>query len=398
MSNPSAATGGIEASFAALNLNDPNLDPRIALQQQAEFYRTELAAQNQEYRRSLEQVVSVVRNETDTKTKSTAPERDFKPTAAKPPTFNGETFKKFAHEAQAIIDQYLHNAEEQARLYGFLADNEVSTFRIHRTYVDWVSTGLTGHAATTWRRLDQTVRHKMTWNEFRKWIFVEFTSPLTLQQAISSMDALRQIGSCTTYSQQFNELVNACLSSNVEYSAAHLCVKYRQGLKPKLRADRDLFDINDDLRHLQHEAERLDDFYWRTSKSIRDTTTSGNNSSSQPRRSFLPDRRNYVNEATPMEIDNLRVTPTRNNGSNKDRTLKLTDQEKAIYRANGWCTYCRSHDHDLAHCNHPKRRHTPTTPTTAATRLANVSTTTATSQPDSRDSPVGNSGQHARPL
>ncbi|KAJ3192060.1 hypothetical protein HDU67_005642, partial [Dinochytrium kinnereticum] len=183
---------------------------------------------------------------------------EFKVTSVKPPAFSGDLRKKPAHEAQAIIDEYLHQSAEQARLYGFRGDEEDSRYENQWTYVDWVSTGLTGLALDKWRRISDDERHEMTWDEYRTWIQHAFSSPLTLDQAVETWDDLKQKGSAVSYSQQFNELVRAIQSCGVELSTILLCVKYRKGLKQSLREKEDLFDINFDLDKLQHEAERLD--------------------------------------------------------------------------------------------------------------------------------------------
>ncbi|KAJ3204535.1 hypothetical protein HDU67_009450 [Dinochytrium kinnereticum] len=176
---------------------------------------------------------------------------DFKITSRKPVAFDGDLRKKQAHEAQAVIDEYLHQAAEDARLYGFRGDDEDPQYRNHKSYVDWISTGLTGLARAQWRRIDEQVRHAMTWREYCKWVRENFT----LQQAL---DKIKQKGAATLYSQHFNELVAAIASSGIEYPEVNLCFKYRRGLKPILHSNEDLFQIQEDLQRLQRTTERLD--------------------------------------------------------------------------------------------------------------------------------------------
>ena len=148
---------------------------------------------------------------------------EFKMTSRSPPSFNGDSSKLSAHEAQTIINQYLYKAAEEARIYGFLADNETPAFRNHRTYVDWISTGLSGLALSRWSEIDVKTRHSMSWSDFSKWIQREFSSQLTLDDAILALDELKQRGSAKIYSQQFNQLVAAIKVNENEYPVRVLC-------------------------------------------------------------------------------------------------------------------------------------------------------------------------------
>ncbi|KAJ3193997.1 hypothetical protein HDU67_004928, partial [Dinochytrium kinnereticum] len=187
----------------------------------------------------------------------------------------------------------------------------------------------------------------MTWREYCKWVRENFASQLTLQQAIESLDKIEQKGAATLYSQQFNELVAAIASSGIEYPEVILCFNYCRGLKPILRSNEDLFQIQDDLPRLQRATERLDDFHWREGTHKRNLSNNGNYNSNQLKgrdQSFRNQRQenkkgNQSDGATPMEIDNT-----------KAERSKLTDQEKATYRANGWCASCRSHKHRYEDC------------------------------------------------
>ena len=48
----------------------------------------------------------------------------FKAPSVQPPSFDSLTKNKAAHENQKTIDEYLHTAENMARINGHLADNE----------------------------------------------------------------------------------------------------------------------------------------------------------------------------------------------------------------------------------------------------------------------------------
>ena len=84
---------------------------------------------------------------------------EFKVPSVKAPSFDGKCRHKNAQEAQTIIDDYLHQCARDARLYGFLADGQTSNKKNHRTYVDWISTGLTGPALQKWRQIPQPQQH-----------------------------------------------------------------------------------------------------------------------------------------------------------------------------------------------------------------------------------------------
>ena len=47
----------------------------------------------------------------------------FKITSVPPPSFDGSSRHRQAHDNQRIIDDYLHKSEQLAFLHGFLADN-----------------------------------------------------------------------------------------------------------------------------------------------------------------------------------------------------------------------------------------------------------------------------------
>jgi len=266
----------------------------------------------------------------------------FKMPSIQPPTFSGNVRSKPAHEAQALIDDYIHRAETMAALHKFRGDNEPETYRGQPTYVQWVSISLTGLASSYWRRVPLAQRQQMTWAEYRQWIQTNFTSQLTLQEAIDAMDAIKQKGPATQYTEMFNELVEAIRSANVEYQQEHLCVKYRKGLKDHLRSKASLFRISDNLDALQREAERLDDFYWRIMKN----SNKSNNNKTGFRQPFRGPQQPPKDD--PMDLDNAQF-----------RLKRLTDQEKVTYRANGWCTFCRSHDHTWAQCTAPGKQARP---------------------------------------
>ena len=124
---------------------------------------------------------------------------NFQITSVIPPKFTGAVKKKPAHEIQVEIDSYLHNmAQEQAWIYGFRADNEDPQYNNHKSYVDWISTGLSGVALSRWRLQTPMERYNMTFSQYFQWIRKEFTPELTLTKVMNTLDNLKQTGSCRT--------------------------------------------------------------------------------------------------------------------------------------------------------------------------------------------------------
>ncbi|KAJ3201415.1 hypothetical protein HDU67_001358 [Dinochytrium kinnereticum] len=271
---------------------------------------------------------------------------EFKATSKKPPTFDGELKKKAAHDAQAIIDNYLHTSSQEARLHDFLGDNETPRYENHKTYVDWVSTGLEGQAMNQWRRLPEPQRHSMTWEQYSDWIQTRFSSKLTLTQAVDALDDLKQKGSAVSYTQNFNEIIAALRSCEVNLPASYLTCKYRKGLKDHLRQNKDLFSIETDLEHLQEETERFDDFYWRGRSQEKDKDKDNSQKKKGQNQPFRQGggQNNTQNGPTPMEIDTVK-------GNQQTQRTKLTEEEKRQYEKNGWCKYCRAHDHTIDKCS-----------------------------------------------
>jgi hypothetical protein len=300
---------------------------------------------------------------------------EFKPLTTPAPSFSGDTRFLPAHEAQDKIENYLFEVESRAHLLRLRPSIVTETdYRDHPTYVQWASTGLKGTALTKWRKLDVTMRNNLSWNAYQEWIVKNFSSPLVISQAIKAMDTITQKGSAVTYSALFNNIVNALSSAGVIYPAKHLCTKYLQGLKPHLQSDKDLFAI-EDLDDLQAEAERLDDFYWRMNQGNKGKNNAHQQGNQQHHRSnnqrqssnlkepFRPFRgqsstsdngRPHYNLAVddPMEVDNITATT----GRDRRKFIPLSDSEKQAYRNNGWCVYCRSHEHSIDHCQKLKKK------------------------------------------
>jgi hypothetical protein len=274
---------------------------------------------------------------------------EFKMTSRDPPSFSGDFSKKQAHQIQVEISEYLDNCEMQGRMYKFLFDNEPSIYSNQTHVREWISTGLTGIASSAWRQLSTIERQTKTWADFKKWIQDSFSSKLTLEQAAQALVELRQKASLKNYAQNFNDLNSALSTGNVILPPTFLCILFRLGMKDNLRTENALFEIKDNLVKLQQDAERLDDFYWRQGSKQR----AKDKGRTQP-----PNLRNgsQTNNSTrttstdgpvPMELGNVQ----RNSNNNENQTKrKLTDEEKAQYRKNGWCVYCRSKEHAYEVC------------------------------------------------
>jgi hypothetical protein len=281
----------------------------------------------------------------------------FKVPSVKPPTFNGETIKKPAHEAASIINDYLYTSEEVCRLHRFLGDNETPTHVGQPSYTDFIATGLTGQALKAWQHVETNTRRAMTWSNYQTWIRNNFSSPLTFTEANESLRTLKQKGSAQAYTQVFNDLVYSIEASTPSipgstspvasaFNVQVLCSLYRGGLKPILQADADLHKLNTNLTDLQRETERLDDFYWRQGKKSNNNnySSSRNHQGSNQHHSTYANKSGSGSGPAPMDLSNLQ------------QRRRLTDDEKQLYRRNQWCTYCRSHEHTYEKCDSPGKR------------------------------------------
>ncbi|KAJ3093430.1 hypothetical protein HDU97_009758, partial [Phlyctochytrium planicorne] len=150
----------------------------------------------------------------------------FKVTSARPPPFDGNFGNKPAHTVQGLIEEYIDKAETQARLHGFLDDHSEPMFRNHMTYVDWVSTSLSGIALAKWRTMSTTTRYTMSWFDYCH---------------------------AAEYTCRFNEIVDSLNKQNVKYDTLVLCTYYRTGLKQRLQEHKDIYEC-DDLAILQQRA------------------------------------------------------------------------------------------------------------------------------------------------
>lgn len=266
----------------------------------------------------------------------------FKIPSAQPPAFDGKTYTRPAHEAQATIDEYLHQAENKARFYQLRADNAPLTFTGQLTYVEWIVLGLTGYASEQWRLLPDEERKTKTWHDYKRWIRQTFTSPMTLQQAITTLDNLKQTKSALNYTQDFNRLIAALESKEVKFPTLYLCTKYKKGLKAHLQNNATLFAITTDLAALQQEATRLDTINWELMKSTKDYNGNRRNDN-RPTHRPSNQASSTTDSPTAMELDNT------------ERFTKLTDNERETYRRNNWCTFCRKKDHVIDKCERRKQ-------------------------------------------
>ncbi|KAJ3093522.1 hypothetical protein HDU97_009514 [Phlyctochytrium planicorne] len=275
----------------------------------------------------------------------------FKVTSCPPPSFNGNFGTKPAHVVNATIEEYLDNAQQQCLLHGFLADNERPRYIEHKTYVQWLCSGLKGSAATKWRSVDIKTRQNMHWRDYCKWIRKNFTSQLAVSQAIDALDIIQQRTSVIEYNTRFNELVDSLIKNRVSYPEIALCTKYRRGLKTHLSSHKDIYESND-LQEIQDRAETLDDIHTRTTRAAK---------RSEPKSSSSGTANNNIQAVADA----------------KPKHKPLTAEEKALYKENCWCTYCRSHDHTYEDCTAPgKRQHKKSTKTDNA--VATVGSSRAT--------------------
>lgn len=290
----------------------------------------------------------------------------FRMPSVQPPKFDGMARNKQAHDTQRIIDEYLHRAEEMAKLHGFLADGQQASAANQPTYVQWVSTGLTDQALASWRQMDKRQRENLSWKAYCTWIHSTFSSSLTLQQAFLNITTLQQKGSALVYSQNFNNLVNAVQAHGCMIHPKLTCILYRNGLKSHLKENPSLFSLQSDLQELQKATEQLDEFHFRNNKAVSDKSrrsiadriksTTGNGG----HHSFR------ANDPNAMDLSNVQTF------------APLTPEERAIYQQNNWCTYCRAKSHAKADCYKLKRlREDRPTKKKVSLNNATVATSTA---------------------
>ncbi|KAJ3111944.1 hypothetical protein HDU96_005119 [Phlyctochytrium bullatum] len=193
---------------------------------------------------------------------------EFRIPSVSPPTFKGEPRKK-ARDTQAAITNYLDEAERLCRSHNLRGDGQPARYNNHLTYVQWLEAGLKEHAAERWRKLDFNQRVNMTFHDFKNWVQLTFSSPLSFHDAMRSLTTLKQHRSCREYVEEFDHLVRAIKACNIKLQEEVLVFFFREGLKDHLQQSKDLFEIKI-LRDLQTEATRLDTFYWETQNSLDD--------------------------------------------------------------------------------------------------------------------------------
>ncbi|KAJ3095370.1 hypothetical protein HK100_005847 [Physocladia obscura] len=155
---------------------------------------------------------------------------DFKMPSVKPLEFSGIFKGKATHGLQNSLDDYLDRSLEICQLYNFARTIGTAIHAGQPTYVQFVSSGLTGRACIAWRQLTEQQRTEATWDFYKQWIQHTFGSTLTLSQAVEAMEDLHHTKASTQYSAALNELVSATSTANVTYPEEHLCVKYNGSL------------------------------------------------------------------------------------------------------------------------------------------------------------------------
>ncbi|KAJ3133965.1 hypothetical protein HK100_003956 [Physocladia obscura] len=141
--------------------------------------------------------------------------------SVKPLEFSGNFKGKTGHELQNSLDDYLNRSLELCQLYNFARTIGTATHAGQPTYVQFVSSGLTGCARIAWRQLTEQQRTEATWDFCKQWIQCTFSSTLTLSQAVETMEDLHQTGAVTQYSAA--KLVSAISAAGVTYPEQHLC-------------------------------------------------------------------------------------------------------------------------------------------------------------------------------
>ncbi|KAJ3086347.1 hypothetical protein HK100_008725, partial [Physocladia obscura] len=266
---------------------------------------------------------------------------DFKMPSVKLLELSGIFKGKATHELQNSLGDYLACSLEICQLYNFARIIDTTTHTGQPTYVQFVSSGLTGCAHIAWRQLTD----EATWDFYKQWIQRTFGSTLTLSQAVEAMEDLHQTGAATQYSATFNELVSAISVAGVTYPEQHLCVKYLNGLKSHLQTMPDLYWIHNDLRKLQQEAETIDDLHFccncKPQAKIQSTKYQNTSNTNQFQTQHLSDT--FSQLSNPMEIDTVQ--------QQQQLFQCLTPEQKQFFCSKGWCVYCQSKQHDTDHCD-----------------------------------------------
>ncbi|KAJ3409342.1 hypothetical protein HDV05_004466 [Chytridiales sp. JEL 0842] len=289
--------------------------------------------------------------------------KPFKMPSVKPPEFKGETLTMKAEEARARINNYLFTAETICRQHGFLADGEEPIFLNQVTFAGFISGGLKDTALQVWQNTAN--KESMTWEQYKEWI-TTFAPTLSFDAAVTSLTKASQTNSAMNYTLHFNTLATTIQQTNPAPSncacgrfcppiaESVLSVIYRSGLKEHLSLHPELYNNNTDLKQLQTESVKLDQFYYE-----KKTKGKGNNGNNGPgKQGTQPARATHQNQqksegtttngnkgssggTTPMELDNIQPKQ------------KLTNEQKAFFREKGWCTFCKSKEHSYSQCDHP---------------------------------------------
>jgi hypothetical protein len=304
--------------------------------------------------------------------------RDFHPPTTNPPAFTGDLVGRRPQDAQGIIREWLYKVEVLAQQFGYREDFEPARYENQPWITAFAIRGLEGNALKRWMDVDPDRRRGMKWFEFKQWIQSTFGSVVSKTRLIEESLKIRQVGSAAMYCQDFNNIHASMRAAGLgDIPIETMCHRFLAGLKPELRAIHELYSLADDLPSLQARAIEIDEIRWESRRPImsnvyttqpqptrrrihdgaRTMPSQQQPRLDQPRRyssaSQLPTRpfqraHQYgapgASEPQPMEIDALEF-----------RT-KLTDSEKAEYRAKGWCTFCRSHDHTISQCRHPNKK------------------------------------------
>ncbi|KAJ3086639.1 hypothetical protein HK100_008640 [Physocladia obscura] len=133
---------------------------------------------------------------------------------SKMPSVKPLEFSEFL-KLQNSLDDYLDHSLEICQLYNLTRTIDTTTHAGQPTYVQFVSSGLTGHTCIAWRQLTEQQRTQATWDFYKQWI-----------QPVEAMEDLHQTGAATQYSAAFNELVSEISAAGATYPEQHLCVKY----------------------------------------------------------------------------------------------------------------------------------------------------------------------------
>lgn len=208
----------------------------------------------------------------------------------------------------------------------------------------WAGQRLAGDAKTWYHyvRSPATPAHDQihTWSAFEKSFLGMFQHMSAEQMARNKLRRASQRATDTV--SRYTTYMRTLFMDIPTMSDADRLDWYRQGLKEELRRDKQIARAKT-FSEATELALELDEIL--RDVAARDKPKSYAHSSNRHTYS-RPQTQKYQQK---HEQSTFHVHHT-------SKLAKLSDEEKALYRQKGWCTFCRSHDHLIENCTHPQKR------------------------------------------